>query len=240
MIKLHVFGPAFGMPDPSPFVIKADLLLKLSGQPYEATRVDVRKAPKGKLPVIVDDGVTVADSTFIRFHLEDKYGIDFDAGLSPAERGAAWALEKLCEDHLYWIEVKNRWMENANFDKGPRRFFEAVPLPLRPVVTTMIRSRVRKALWLQGLGRHSAAELTRLGKRGIDSISAILGDKPFMMGPKACAADATAFAFVASLLCKHFDSDLRIYAEGKPNLVAYRDRGMQLWYPELAKGRTAA
>ncbi len=34
MITLHTFGPAFGQPDPSPFVMKAMALLKLSGQPY--------------------------------------------------------------------------------------------------------------------------------------------------------------------------------------------------------------
>jgi hypothetical protein len=31
VITLHTFGPAFGLPDSSPFVTKADVLLKLSG-----------------------------------------------------------------------------------------------------------------------------------------------------------------------------------------------------------------
>ena len=31
MITLATFGPAFGLPDPSPFVTKADVLLKISG-----------------------------------------------------------------------------------------------------------------------------------------------------------------------------------------------------------------
>jgi hypothetical protein len=72
MITLHTFGPAFGLPDPSPFVTKLDILLKMSGQPYKAEIGGLRRAPKGKLPYIVDDGVTIADSTFIRWHLEKK------------------------------------------------------------------------------------------------------------------------------------------------------------------------
>lgn len=239
MITLHVFGPGFGLPDPSPFVIKADVLLKLSGRPYEKKRADVRKAPKGKLPVIVDDGVAVPDSTFIRFHLEDKYGIDFDAGLSPAEKGAAWAVDKLLEDHLYWIEVKNRWMVDSNFDRGPRHFFKIVPAPVRPLVISMVRRRVNRNLWGQGLGRHTDAELLRLGTRGVDAIAQVLGDRPFMMGPKACGVDATAFAFVAGLLCPLFDSKLREHAETLGNLVAYRDRCMKLWYPEIADAAAA-
>jgi|GEM_PF-5415914 len=31
MITLYSFGPAFGLPDPSPFVMKAEVLLKMSG-----------------------------------------------------------------------------------------------------------------------------------------------------------------------------------------------------------------
>lgn len=234
MITLHTFGPAFGLPDPSPFVTKAEVLLKLSGQPFETKRADVRKAPKGKLPVIVDSGVTIPDSTFIRFHLEDRYGVDFDAGLTPAEKGTAWAVEKLLEDHLYWIEMYNRWMVKANFEKGPRQFFNALPAPLRPLVIAMVGRQFKRNLWGQGLGRHSEAELLRLGKRGIEAVSQVLGDRPFVMGPKACGVDATAFAFIAGLLCPLFDSALREHAETLPNLVAYRDRGLKLWYPDLA------
>src|SRR5205823_1444055 len=101
MITLHTFGPMFGLPDPSPFVTKADVLLKMSGLPYAKKPSGLRGAPKGKLPYIEDDGVNIADSTFIRMHLERKYGIDFDRPLSSEEKGFAWALEKMLEDNLY-------------------------------------------------------------------------------------------------------------------------------------------
>jgi hypothetical protein len=34
MITLYAFRPGFGLPDPSPFVTKAEMLLNLSGLPY--------------------------------------------------------------------------------------------------------------------------------------------------------------------------------------------------------------
>jgi glutathione S-transferase len=89
MITLYGFGPAFGLPDPSPFVMKAELLLKMAGLPYKADTGGMRKAPKGKLPYIVDDGEAVGDSTFIRWHIEKKYQIDFDRGLTPEQRAIA-------------------------------------------------------------------------------------------------------------------------------------------------------
>jgi glutathione S-transferase len=122
MITLYTFGPNFGLPDPSPFVTKALVLMKMSGLPFQTDTGGFRKAPKGKQPYINDDGAIVADSTFIRFHLEKKYGIDFDKGLTAAQRVTGWAVEKMCEDHLYWAVVEGRWMNKANFDKARATF----------------------------------------------------------------------------------------------------------------------
>src|SRR6187401_2151788 len=98
MITLHTFGPMFGLPDPSPFVTKADVLLKMSGLPFQARGGNFRQAPKGKMPYIEDDGVKIGDSTLIRLHLEKKYSINFDKHLSSVESGVAWAVEKMLED----------------------------------------------------------------------------------------------------------------------------------------------
>ncbi len=97
MIKLHTFGPAFGLPDGSPFVVKAHLLLRMAGLEYEAVRSDPRKAPKGKLPYIDDGGTIVADSGFIRRHIEKTQGVDFDKGLTAPQKGQAYAIEKMLD-----------------------------------------------------------------------------------------------------------------------------------------------
>src|SRR5215467_6271945 len=114
MITLYTFGPGFGLPDPSPFVTKTEVLLKLAGLPYQTDTKGFSKAPKGKLPYIDDDGERIADSTFIRWHLERKYRFDFDRGLGPEARAVAWAFEKMVEDNLYWALLYSRWMIDAN------------------------------------------------------------------------------------------------------------------------------
>jgi Glutathione S-transferase N-terminal domain len=88
MITLYTFGPYFGLPDTSPFVIKAMLLLKFAGLEYGEDRGGYGKAPKGKLPYLDDDGLIVADSTFIRFHIEKKYGFDFDCWAQAGTEGS--------------------------------------------------------------------------------------------------------------------------------------------------------
>ncbi len=230
MITLYTFGPYFGLPDASPFVIKAMLLLKFAGLEYNEDRGGYGRAPKGKLPYIKDDDEIVADSTFIRFHIERKYGFDFDAELTREQRAQAWAIEKMCEEHLYFALVATRWLDDANFAKGPAQFFERVAMPFRPIIRRLIRRKITKILNFQGFGRHTADEQDDLAIADLDALATLIGDKPFLMGEKPCAADATVFAFVASLLAPVFDSPVRTAAERHPNLTGYRDRILRHYF----------
>jgi glutathione S-transferase len=231
MITLHTFGSMFGLPDPSPFVTKGDVLLKMSGVPYQSVIGDLREAPKGKMPFIMDKGAKIGDSTLIRLHLEQNYGIDFDKHLSPAEKGIAWSVEKMLEDNLYWALVSERWMDDANFEKGPKHFFDSAPALIRPLIVAMVRRGVRKTLHGQGLGRHTRDELLALACRDIDALAAVLGDKPYLMGANKCGADATVFAFSIGVLCPLFASSLCTHAEQYKNLVAYGERMRKEFYP---------
>jgi len=231
MITLFAFGQYFGLPDPSPFVMKAEMLLKLSKLEYQINTKGFGRAPKGKLPFIDDGGTIVADSTLIRLYLEQKYSINFDRALSARERGIAWAVDKMLEDHVYWALVYWRWLVDANFDRGPRNFFKRAPAIIRPIVTRMVRRNVRTRLHGQGFGRHSEAEMTAMACRAYDALSQILGDNRYLMGNEPCGADATAFAFIAGSQAKIFESPLQKKAASLPNLVAYSDRMMAEFYP---------
>lgn len=234
VITLFTFGPYFGLPDGSPFVTKAMLLLKFAGLDYAEDSGGYGKAPKGKLPFIIDDGVTVADSTFIRRHVERKYGFDFEAGLSAEQKAVAWAVERMCEDHLYMALLSARWAEKDNFNRGPARFFDGIPAPIRPIARAMIRRSVVKGLHWHGLSRHSRDEIADFAARDLAALAVLLGDKPYLMGDQPCGADATAGAFVMAFLTPVFDTPIRIAAESHANLVAYRDRLIGRYFPGLA------
>jgi glutathione S-transferase len=232
MITLYTFGPGAGLPDFSPFVMKAEVLLKMSGLPYRTDTTGFRKAPKGKLPYIDDDGEIVADSTFIRWHLERKHRIDFDRGLTPEQRASAWAFEKMAEDNLYWVLVDQRWVDDTNFDRGARNFFNPVPALVRPLVVAMVRRRVRGSLWAQGMGRLAPDEIAALGSRSIRALAEFLGDKPFFMGAEPSGVDASVFAFVTGVLCPQFRSPVRDAAERYDNLRRYVGRMTARYYPD--------
>jgi len=234
MITLFGFGPAFGLPDPSPFVMKTEVQLKMAGLSYQWQRSGPQAAPKGKLPFIDDDGLVIADSTFIRSHLESAYRVDLDCGLYTFERALAWTMERMLEDQLYFALLHARWMDDRNFAKGPAHFFDGAP----EGAAAAGRERVRATLHGHGLSRHSDAEIAELAARSLGALCDFLGDKPYLMGERECGADATLFAMLAGILTPFFESKLRDSALGHKNLVAYSERMMQHYYPEF--GRRAA
>ena len=232
MIKLYGSGRNFDLPDASPFVVKAETMLRMTKLPFEHRPMSFSKAPKKKIPYIEDDGLLLGDSTFIRWHLEQKYGIDLDDGLTPEQRAVAWAFEKMAEDNLYWTLIDLRWMIPDNFEKGPKVFFRMVPAPARPLVVGMVRRQVRKNLYSHGMGRHSRADIARLGTRSVAAVADYLGDKPFFMGNEPTGVDAAIFAFVSGVLCPTFQSPIQQAAWSRDTLRHYVSRMTARFYPE--------
>ena len=222
MITLYTFGPNFGLPDPSPFVTKVEMLLKIGKLAYRCDTSGFNTAPKGKLPYIKDeDGTLVADSTLVRAHLEHTRGIDFDAGLSPQARATALAFQRLCEEHLYWTVVWARWMDGENFNRGPRDFFAAAPAPVRPLIIAMVRRQVKRDLKGQGIGRHTLDEINLLARQDLRAIASHLGDKLYFMGDTVTGIDATVFFRLSPACCATYS---------KPR-SAPKPRATQTWSP---------
>jgi glutathione S-transferase len=230
-LTLYVTRAAFELPDTSPFVTKTEVQLNMAGLAYERVPTIPPQAPLGKLPYIDDHGEVVSDSTFIRAHIERKYGIDLDTGLDAHQRAQAWAIERLLEDHLYFAMVWFRWIDPDNFAKGPARFADSVPEPQRAQRREQMQAGKRAELHAQGIGRHGPQEIAALGVRSIDALAALLGEQPYFMGASPSGVDATALGMLASVLTPFFDTPLQRAAAAHPNLVAYVARMMQRYYP---------
>jgi glutathione S-transferase len=234
-ITLHRFGPFFGAPDSSPFVIKVMMLLKLAGLPYREVAGNPLQAPKKLLPYIQDDGVTIADSTLIRLHIERKYGFDFDAAFTAEQKAVAWAVERMCEDHLYFAMLEARWLDRHAFRTGVGTMFGVIPLPLRPLAKAMLRRANAARLHGHGLGRHDKADIAMLARRDIDALATLLGERLYLLGDSPSAADAFLFGIVTSILTPPFDNTLRAAMRRHANLVAYRDRLTRQFFPDVPR-----
>lgn len=222
MLTLHVFAPAMGMISPSPFSVKSLLLLEMSGLPYSRAAGDPRKAPKGKLPLLVDDGRVIPDSQAIQRHLTLHHGYDPDAGLSEGQRAQALMLRLTLEEHLYWVLVWSRWVENPQAIR--EAFFARLPLPLRRPIFAMVRRKVVQSLHAQGMGRHAPAEIMAIAEEALDAVVTLLGEGPYVFGNRPSGADTSLFGFLENVLSASLETPLKQAVMQRQSLCAYHGR----------------
>jgi glutathione S-transferase len=240
MIKLFQFPGAFGHSSLSPFCVKVEILLKMSGLDYESVVTgNPRRGPKGKLPAIEDEGERIGDSEVIRQHLERKYGLDFDKGLDPMARATAHAFMRLLEERTYWVGVYSRWIDPRFWPVMRAAAFGGLPPLVRSVAAGLVRRQIRRALYLQGIGRHSPDEIYAFGIADIAAVAAQLGERPYVMGYTPSSADATVFGFIAALDVPSFDTPLRAELHRHPNLVGYVARLQARYFGTAAAAGTA-
>jgi len=226
MIKLYGFGPGLGLPDLSPFVIKAMILLEMAGLPFEVKTGlgGVRKAPKRKLPFIEDDGKVVADSRFILSYLERQYGADFSGGYDETTLAIGLMAERMLEESSYFLALERRWIRPDGWAVLERTAFRRLPRPMRAIFPPLVRRSVRKSLEGQGTGRLTESENDALAAENGRALALLLADKPYLLGDRPCRSDATALAFILAGSCDAFPGAIRDSIVNEPNVLAYRDR----------------
>ncbi|MEZ5932237.1 MAG: glutathione S-transferase family protein [Alphaproteobacteria bacterium] len=225
MIKLYQYPPSWGM-NVSPFTLKLETWLKLSSLDYQAiAATNPGAAPKGKLPYIEDeDGTTVGDSSLIIDHLKRTRQIDPDHELTERQRAEAISLQRLFEDHFYFILVHSRWIDPVGWEIARPAFFSFLPAGIRDLAAAYVRRKVRRALHEQGLGRHSQNELYAMGRADLRAIAVLLGNRAYFFGDGPTTIDAVAYGFLANLLFAPVDTELKRIGLEYDNLRLYCER----------------
>lgn len=232
IVKLVQFPSMFGLPNLSPYCMKVEVFMRMAGIDYEIIdEVNPTKGPKGKLPYIIHKGQKIGDSSFILEYLSCEFNLDLDAHLSIQEKAVAHSFQRLFEESLVWVMAYSRMNDNWSLMKEV--IFGSMPIFLKAFIPNIVRKSFLSKLDAQGIGRHSREEIYHYGLKDLRAIIDQLGAKPFFMGDKVSSLDATAYAFVASLLVDELKSPLDELSKSAENLRAYRDRMQQLYFPDL-------
>jgi glutathione S-transferase len=239
MIKLHQGTRLLKLPNASPPCVKLETWLRMTGIPYESAPPDLAEAPKGKIPFIEDNGVTIGDSTLIIEHLKRTYEKDPDAGLRPEERAISLAFRRMLKENTYWVFIHALYVD-------PRTSPVWKEILAQLVTDLGINSRDVFEGWYgqyvanykaqlngHGMGRHASEEVYQLGVADLTAVADFLGDKPFFMGETPTTADATVYAHTTTLLELPLETPVRAYGLRRDNLVRYCQRMRERFYPEL-------
>jgi glutathione S-transferase len=247
MIKMYGYLPAWGCSDMSPYVSYTDAYLRLAGLPFTVEMLhqgDLTKAPKGKLPFIVDDdGTLVSDSVLIELYLKKKYGDRLDARLSKEQKGVSALVNRMFGESWYWYVVQTRYRRDEDFqiyDPLWVKFLSWLPEEQRREPVRIFRERLLTQFWHHGAGRNSEAEVEQLAFGAIDAVSDVIGDKQYFHDDQPSSIDAAVYSNLVHLMFTPFPGPIVDYANSKANLRAYTDRIFNQHYPHLAQDRKEA
>jgi glutathione S-transferase len=233
-ITLFQFRPMFGVPNLSPFCCKLETWLRIARIPYDVVESDPRKAPKGKLPFIEDGGVRLGDSSLIIDHLKRTRGVDPDARLDAGQRTTALLVQRTLEEHYAFVTLYTHFIRPEGW-QHTRATFDPVPVIIREVVQRMVRGRMRKILWTQGILRHSDEDIIEAGLDDWRAVLAVMSGGPFFFDDQPTGTDAIVFGALATTVLTPIESPIRDLMKSDPRCVAYAERMLAKFFPEIAR-----
>lgn len=223
-MELVIFPPALNCASASPFSMKTELLLRMAKVDYKAIRGNnPAKGPNGKLPYLIDGDEVIADSYYIYQYIKQKYNVDLDQHLSPEQLATSLAFTRLCEDHLYWCNVYARWVD-PEFNHHIEVFFKAIPWGIRQLVTKAARKTTSKAVYHQGIGRHSQDKIYQQGCDDISAIATQLGESEYFLGDQVSSVDAIIYSSLAAVIYPDMNTPMKKHAQTFEKLKAYLKR----------------
>jgi len=230
-VYFYSFGDFYERPHASPFCLKLETYLIMNNIPYE--KIVGVEGPIQKWPWIIFNDDVVSDSSVIVEFLEKKLNIRDP--YSEEELAKGHAVQRMLEEHFYWVIITDRWIDERNWPTVRDHYFKALHVLLRTIVANyLIRPGVINSWKGCGVGRLPAESREKRANKDIVAVAALLGNKKFLLGEKPSSFDTSVFAFIDSVLAKNVRSKTKEVVLKYPKLVAYVNRLYQLYWPGFA------
>ena len=91
-------------------------------------------------------------------------------------------------------------------------------------MATRNKKRIAATLNSNGIGKFTPEEVYTFGKKDIEAVATILGDKPYLFGETPSSFDATVYSFLANLIELPVECPLNTFARDRDNLRGYCQR----------------
>jgi glutathione S-transferase len=220
MLTLYSYPTLFGVADNNGYGLKVFAFLRLAGVPFRHEHVfDASKAPRGQLPYIVDDGDTVGDSETILAYVTKKYGVQLDAGLTPAQRTTNLLITRMLDD-LYWVMSYSRWKDERYWHS-----FRDALLREHPSLTEDGLNKAREfnaqRYYYQGIGRYDPDAAMARGLADLTALAEFIPAHGYVHGEKPTSVDAGIYGFIANIYFYDIDTPLKQLVTAHGNIVRH-------------------
>ncbi|KAL7011435.1 hypothetical protein ACKWTF_014265 [Chironomus riparius] len=242
VVYLYQFARTTSLPSLSPYVLKVETWLRLSGLKYE--NVDHKfklYSKKGQLPFVEVNGQQICDSSNIIKELSQKFEKDIDVGLNNEQKTISHAMISMVENHLTFVIMAWRAKNPGEMVNGYKiNFQQSLGSKIPNAILNFLFKvnyghRASKKVKAQGIGVHKPEEIVEMGKEDLKALSELLADKPFFFGDEPTLLDVVVFSSTAQI---YFISDDAKYAlkefmvEQCANLVGHVSRIKERCYPD--------
>lgn len=233
MLKLYQFTPRQNLPNLSPFCLKLETYLKMANIPYQVQHVnDPRKSPKGKLPHIQDGNIKLGDSELIMQYCQKRYQVTLDNHLSPWQQANKVAITRLCDDHLYWIILYSRWLDEQFWPEFKSLLFRNANILEATVVASILHHTIKKQCYAQGISRHARHEIYDLGIQDLNALELLLNEQDYFFNNQVSSLDATVFGFTLNIIRSPLKTPLADHMQSLPGLNRHCENILKHYYPD--------
>jgi len=185
----------------SPFCLKARICLSLKQVPYQRIGLTLgrrselkRLSPLAKVPVLLANGETVADSSRIALFLEQKAPKPALIPRTVEERAWAHLIEEWADESLSFVVGFFKWLNPANRERAYELTAELAGKLPRGAILPLVRRQIVRRYAASGFVAGSLPHFEERMGENLVHLRDMLGDKPFLLGKYATLADIAVFA----------------------------------------------
>ena len=189
----------------SPFCLKIRICLNLKKAAYDRIPLTFgrirglrRLNPLGKVPVLVDSGNAVPDSSQIARLLEERFPTPPLLPKDVAAQAYCHLIEEWADESLYWIIGAFKWLNPKNRATAYAAAAEMASGPFPAwLVGFLARSAITRRYRILGYAADSLPHLESRMEDNLTCLDQLLGDKPFLLGKYVTLADLSVYAQIA-------------------------------------------
>lgn len=207
--------------------LSAQTFLRMAGLPYHIRQRPNAEfiSPTGKVPFLKLKNILVAEFTGI-VNFVAKKGVKLSSHLNDVQTADMAAHVSVVDHLLRNIETYILWAHDETYSQITRvRYASVYHWPLTSILPALKRREILEQLNDMEWSNKELEEVIELAERAFRSLSAQLGNQPYLMGDKPTEADALLFGHLYTIMttrlpCMDLQNTLKKYS----NLIEYTVR----------------